>query len=52
MRYILLHDYRKYLPINNKLRFKDVETHADNLQKEHKYSLIGVYGDYIVLKKP
>ena len=50
--YILLHDYRKYLPINNKLRFKDVETHADNLQKEHKYSLIGVYGDYIVLKKP
>lgn len=50
--YILLHDYRTYLPIHHKLRFKDVENHAYNLQKIYKYDFIGVYGDYIVLRKP
>lgn len=50
--YVLLHDYRTYLPVNHKLRFKDVENHANNLQQIHKYDCIGVYGDYIVLRKP
>jgi hypothetical protein len=50
--YILLHDYRIYLPIDHKLRFKDVENHANNLQKIYGYDFIGVYGDYIVLRKP
>ena len=50
--YILLHDYRTYLPIDHKLRFKDVENHVNNLQKIYGYNFIGVYGDYAVLRKP
>lgn len=49
--YVVLHDYRPFLPITDKLRFKDVEDHVDRLSKDPSWEFIGACGSYAVLQK-
>lgn len=49
--YVVLHDYRPFLPPDAQLRFKDVEDHVNRINKYPNWEFVGSCGSYAVLQK-
>ena len=49
--YVVLHDYRPFLPLDAQLRFKDVEDHVDRISKDPSWDFVGSCGGFAVLQK-
>ena len=49
--FVLLHDYRPWLPINDRRRFIDVENHVDNLSKNSDWDYLGSFSCFAIFQR-
>ena len=49
--FVLLHDYRPWLPIDDRNRFIDVENHVENLSKNSNWNYLGNFSCFAIFQR-